>query len=413
MSTATGNGMGRPSDARAQARRNSLLLAASQAIVGSVGPISISMGGLAGSYLLGADKSMATAPVTGFTAGVAIGAVIAAAVTRRLGRRAGFMVGTLFPIAGGALATAALFAGSFWLLVAALLLAGFGNSFVQQYRFAAADAAPPAFKPQAISLVLIGGVFAAIIGPQTVIHTRTLFAPVMFAGAFAAMIPLALVGAFVLSFLRIPEKHELHEGESDAPPRPLAEIVTQRRFVTALVCATASYALMTFMMTAAPLAMVAHGLSANLATWGIQWHVMAMFAPSFFTGRLIARFGKHRIVATGLAILLCCAVVAHLGFALWNFWAALVLLGLGWNFGFIGATSMVASCYHPSEKNKAQGFNDAILFSCVALSSLASGQVLNDFGWNTLTLIFWPVVLICLLLLAFDHLRGRGEAQAA
>ena len=412
MTALTDNVDERQQGERRQARRNSLLLAASQAIVGSVAPISISMGGLAGSYLLGADKSLATAPVTGFTSGVAIGAIIAAMVTRRLGRRAGFMVGTLFPIAGGALATAALFVGSFWLLVAALMLAGFGNSFVQQYRFAAADAAPPAFKPQAISLVLIGGVFAAIIGPQTVIHTRTLFAPVMFAGAFAAIIPLALVGAFVLSFQRIPQQHALHEGESDAPPRHLTEIVTQRRFITAVVCATGSYSLMTFMMTAAPLAMVAHGLSPDLATWGIQWHVMAMYAPSFFTGHLIARFGKHRIIATGLVILLCCATVAHMGVALWNFWAALVLLGLGWNFGFIGATSMVASCYHPSEKNKAQGFNDAILFTCVALSSLASGQVLNDFGWNVLTLIFVPVVVICLALLTFDHLRSRREAPS-
>ena len=392
---------------RALARKNAILLAAGQAIVGSAAPISISMGGLAGSYLLGADKSLATAPVTGFTVGVAVGAVIAASLMRLVGRRYGFMFGALLPAVGGILAAIALFAGSFWLFTLALLVAGFGNAFVQQYRFAAADAAPPGFKPQAISMVLAGGVFAGIIGPQTVIYTRTALAPVMFAGSCLALVPLALIGMVVLSFLHIPEHAVLIDHEVEEPARSLGEIVGQLRFVTALSCAVGSYALMTFMMTSAPLAMVGHGYSTDMATLGIQWHVLAMYVPSFFTGRLIGRFGRERIIASGLFILAGCAVVAHLGVDLWNFWLALFLLGLGWNFGFIGATSMVTSCYRGSEKNKVQGFHDVVLFSCVAIASLVSGQVLNAFGWNVLSLVFWPILLACLGLLAFNGLRER------
>ncbi len=401
-----------PSD-RALARRNALLLAASQAIIGSAAPISVSVGGLAGSYLLGADKSLATAPVTGFTAGVALGAVVAAFVTRLIGRRYGFMLGALLPALGGTLAAGALYAGSFWLLTFSLFVVGIGGAFVQQYRFAAADAAPSAFKPQAISLVLAGGVFAGVIGPQTVIHTRAALAPVMFAGSFLALVPLAALGIAVLSFLRIKEHAVLLDHQAEEPVRPLRAIVGQLEFVTGLACAVGSYALMTFMMTSAPLAMVGHGFSTDLATLGIQWHVLAMYVPSFFTGRLIGRFGREPVVVSGLVILAFCAIVAHLGVDLWNFWIALVLLGLGWNFAFIGATAMVTTCYRASEKNKVQGFHDVVLFSCVAVSSLASGQVLNAFGWHLLSLVFWPILLACFGLLALNRFRGRGDVSPA
>lgn len=396
----------------ALARRNALLLAAGQAIIGAAAPVSVSLGALAGSKLLGPDKSLATAPVTGFTVGVAIGAVMAAWLMRLVGRRYGFMLGALLPALGGGLAATALFTGSFWLFALALLVVGFGNAFVQQYRFAAADAAPAAFKPQAISLVLVGGVFAGVIGPQTAIYTQDL-AAVHFAGAFLALIPLAAIGIVVLSFLRIREHSVLVDHETEEAARPLGEIVIRFRFVTGLVCAVGSYALMTFMMISAPLAMVGHGYSSDMATLGIQWHVLAMYAPSFFTGRLIGRFGRERVMASGLVILGFCAMVAHFGVELWNFWLALVLLGLGWNFGFIGATSMVTTCYRSSEKNKVEGFHDAILFGCVAVSSLLSGQVLNAYGWNTLSLVFWPILLVCLALLAFNGIREQRGLAAS
>ncbi len=377
-------------------RRIALILAMLQAVVGACAPISISLGALAGVYLLGPDKSLATAPVTGFNVGVALGALPAAMIARAIGRRNGFMVGTLFSALGGGVAALALFHSSFWLFALGLLVIGSGNSFVQQYRFAAADNAPAEFKPRAISWVLGGGVFAAIIGPQTVIFTRELLAPVMFAGSFVAIIGLAAIGLIALSFLRLPKDEPIDTTDHRQAERPLGEILAQPRLLVAFLCAVGSYALMSFVMTGAPLAMVGCGFTPDEATLGISWHVMAMFAPSFVTGRLIARFGKETIVATGLALLVACAVVALSGIHLWQFWSALILLGVGWNFGFIGATAILAETYRPSEKNKVQGIHDFVLFSCVALASLASGQVYNAWGWDMLAWVVFPVTAICL-----------------
>ncbi|OBQ61351.1 MFS transporter [Mesorhizobium erdmanii] len=382
-----------------EARRTALILAASQAIIGSAAPIAISMGALAGQYLLGADKSLATAPITGFNLGVALGALPAAAIVRRLGQRDGFMTGTVVTALGGLVATLALFHGSFWLFAFALLVIGIGGAFVQQFRFAAADNAPPQFKARAISFVLAGGIVTAILGPQIVIFTRELFAPVMFAGSFASILPLAVVGAVILSFLRLPAKSAGKAEIADGDARPLSEIVTRPRFVAALFCAVGSYALMSFVMTGAPLAMVGCGLSEDDATLGISWHVMAMFAPSFFTGSLIHRFGAERIVAIGLLLLIGCAAVALSGVALWHFWTSLILLGLGWNFGFIGATSMVAASYRPSEKGKVQGFHDFVLFGSVACASLLSGMVYNAWGWEMLNWMIFPVTVLCFVAL--------------
>lgn len=397
----------------ALARRNAFILSASQAIVGSAAPISISMGGLAGYYLLDADKSLATAPVTGFNVGLALGAMGAAAIMRVAGRRLGFMGGAAVTGIGGGLAALALYLQDFWFFAFALLVVGIGGAFVQQYRFAAADGAPPAMRAQAISWVLAGGVFAAVIGPQTVILMKDHFATVPFAGAYVALIGLSLVGMAVLSFLRVPEiLPSDNEAAAAEPARPLGVIIRQSRFVVALSCGVCTYALMSFMMTGAPLAMVGCGFSAETATLGIQWHVLAMFVPSFFTGRLIRRFGAERIVACGLGLLIVCALVAWAGLALWNFWLALVLLGVGWNFGFIGATAMVTETYRESEKNKVQGFHDTILFTATALASLASGSVLNAWEWEGVAMTLLPFCAACLLMLALQQAR-RKPAPAA
>jgi len=394
-----------------EARRTALILAASQAIIGSAAPIAISMGALAGQYLLGADKSLATAPITGFNIGVALGALPAAAIIRRLGQRGGFMTGTVVTALGGLIATLALFHGSFWLFAFALLVIGIGGAFVQQFRFAAADNAPPQFKARAISFVLAGGIITAILGPQIVIFTRELLAPVMFAGSFAAIPVLAAVGAIILSFLRIPVRATGHTEAASSDARPLSEIVTRPRFVAALFCAVGSYALMSFVMTGAPLAMVGCGLSEDDATLGISWHVMAMFAPSFFTGSLIHRFGAERIVAIGLVLLIGCAAVALSGLALWQFWTSLILLGLGWNFGFIGATAMVAASYRPSEKGKVQGFHDFVLFGSVACASLLSGMVYNAWGWEMLNWMIFPVTVLCFVALGAIKLTSPRNAR--
>ena len=395
--------------AEREARRTAIILSASQAIVGSAAVVAISLGALAGQYLLGPDKSLATAPVTGFNLGVALGALPAAAIIRTLGQRYGFIAGGLVTAAGGAIAAAALYAPSFWLFAFGLLALGIGGAFVQQYRFAAADNAPPEFKARAISFVLAGGVFTAIVGPQVVIFTRELLAPVMFAGSFVAVIFLALIGMAILFWLRLPVKRAGSTANviAERPARPLSEIVAQPRFIVALICAVGSFCLMTFVMTGAPLAMVGCGFSPDEATLGISWHVMAMFGPSFFTGPLIARFGKERIVTFGMLLLVGCALVALSGIALWQFWTSLILLGLGWNFGFIGATAMVAETYAESEKGKVQGFHDFVLFGSVAFASLMSGNVYNAWGWDMLNWVIFPVVLACLAALVVLALRER------
>ena len=395
--------------AEREARRTALILAAAQAIVGSAAVVAFSLGAIAGHHLLDADKSLATAPITGFNLGVALGAIPAAWIIRTLGQRNGFQVGTLITALGGTLATFALFQSSFWTFAVALMVIGLGGAFVQQFRFAAADNAPPEFKARAISFVLAGGVFTAIVGPQVVIFTRELLAPVMFAGAFVAVIFLALIGMAILFWLRLPVKQAGSTANviAERPARPLSEIVAQPRFIVALICAVGSFCLMTFVMTGAPLAMVGCGFSPDEATLGISWHVMAMFGPSFFTGPLIARFGKERIVTFGMLLLVGCALVALSGIALWQFWTSLILLGLGWNFAFIGATAMVAETYAESEKGKVQGFHDFVLFGSVAFASLMSGNVYNAWGWDMLNWVIFPVVLACLSALVVLALRER------
>ncbi|MCV3738207.1 MFS transporter [Rhizobium sp. TRM96647] len=395
----------------AAARRNVFLLSAAQAILASAGPIVFAVGGLAGYQLLGEDKSLATAPLTGFNVGVALGAVLVAILARALGRANGFIVGALLGAAGGLLSAIALFRSDFWLMAAGFLMVGISSGFAQKIRFAAADASPSFYKPRAISWILAGGVVSAILGPQLVIFTKDLFEPVLFAGAFVALVPLCLSAIVLFLMLRLPETR-VSAGVQAAPARPLAEIVLTQRFLTGMVCGIATYALMTFMMTGAPLAMVIGcGFSPELATLGIQWHVLAMFAPSFFTGMLIQHFGTEKVVAAGLLILMACAAIAHMGIALWNFWGALILLGVGWNFGFIGSTAIVASSYRPHEADKVQGFHDIVLFGTVALASFSSGKVFTAYGWQTINLVFWPVTGISLFLVLMLLYRTRARAR--
>ncbi len=395
----------------AKASRNAWLYAVCQAFSSASAPISIALGGLAGTYLLGADKSLATAPVTGFNIGVALAALPAAMLMRRVGRRYGFMTGAVIGIAGVLVAGSALLLHSFVLFCLGLMLTGSANGFAQQYRFAAADMGTADFRARAISIVLIGGVASAIIGPQIVLLTRDLFAPVPFAGAFFAGSMLFLASIGVMTFLdpAVPAKPGIGTVDSG---RPLREIMTQPRFVVAVICAIGSYSMMSLVMTAAPLAMIGCGFSVDEATLGIQWHVLAMFAPSFVTGRLIARFGKERIVALGLVILIGCAVVAIAGLDLANFWIALILLGLGWNFGFIGSTAMITETYRAGESGKAQGANDFLLFGFVALASLMSGRTMDAYGWTAVNIVIFPVVGLCLLALAWlvwsESRKGSG-----
>ena len=379
------------------AKRNALILSAAQAINGSVLPITVATGGLAGFYLLGPDKSLATAPVTGFNVGVALGALPAAMLMARIGRRLGFISGAIVGMCGFAICAAALMVGSFWLFVAGTLFIGCSGSFSQQYRFAAADEGDDKFKSKAISWVLAGGIGAAIIGTEVIKYTKDLMAPIQFAGSYMAALVILVFGIGILSLLRFEKPMSRQARKESDTGRPLGEIIAQPRFMVSVICAIGAYALMAFVMTGAPLAMVACGISVNDSVDGIKWHVIAMFGPSFFTGHLIARYGKERIVAIGMVLLAICAVVALMGLELWKFYTALVLLGIGWNFGFIGATAMLTDTYRPEEKSKAQGANDFLLFGSVAFASFMSGQTLNAFGWDGINWIVFPVVAICLL----------------
>ncbi|CDZ62848.1 Putative drug transport transmembrane protein [Neorhizobium galegae bv. orientalis] len=391
-------------------RRSVALLAGAQAVLGSAPPLVFALGGLVGYQLLGDDKSLATAPLTGFNIGMAAGAVAVAIASRFLGRKASFMLGSIFGALGAAVAAIALFHSNFWLFAVGLVLIGLCNGFTQKIRFAAADASPSFYKPKAISWILAAGIVSAVLGPQLAIWTKDLLSPVLFAGAFVAVIPLYLIALVMLAPLKLPQMTGGHTAS--VPARSLGEIVVTQRFLTGMICGISSYALMTFMMTGAPLAMVIGcGFPSEMATLGIQWHVLAMFAPSFFTGMLISRFGVEKIVAAGLLILMGCAVIAHMGIELWNFWGALVLLGIGWNFAFIGSTAIVASSYRPHEADKVQGFHDIILFTTVALSSFSSGKVFTAYGWSFMNLIIWPVTIVCLgLVLALMFKRSSAKS---
>ncbi|OJJ09384.1 MFS transporter [Alphaproteobacteria bacterium AO1-B] len=393
------------------AKRNAVLLALAQALGGASASIVITTGSLVGYMMLDEDKALATVPVSAMVLGTAFGTIPAGIIMRRFGRRAGFMGSALVGVASGLLAAYAVLLNHFLLFSFACGLGGFAGAFVQQYRFAAADTASDAFKPKAISWVLAGGVLAGVVGPQTVIATKDMFAPILFAGTYVAQAGLALIAMFLLAFIKIPKPPR--QSHKQAGGRPLAQIMKQPRFIVAAACGICSYALMSLVMTATPLAMIGCGLSETDAALGIQWHVLAMFGPSFFTGSLIARFGKERIVSIGLALLAGCAVVALMGLELAHFWTALILLGLGWNFGFIGATAMLTDTYRPEERNLVQAVNDFLVFGFVAAASFSSGALLNAFGWATVNILVFPFVVLCIGLLIWLALAERKAVTTA
>jgi len=390
--------------------RNALVLSLAQAFNGSMGAIAISMGALAGAWLLPETPEWATLPVAAYGVGVAVFAMPVSMLAHKFGRKSGFIMGVFIGILGALLAVYSLKNHAFTMFCMSYLTIGGASAFVQQYRFAAADHGDDKFKSKAISWVLTGGVLAAFIGPQMVLRTKDMFLPLPFAGAFIGMVILLVIGIFILALYRSTGHKHTTEIVSEEEIRPVGTIIRQPVFMVALICAISSYALMTFMMTGAPLAMTHNGHSEANAVIGIQWHVIAMYAPSFITGSLIVRFGKLPIIAAGLALLIVCAGVALVGLELWNFWTSLILLGIGWNFGFIGSTALLGEAYHAGEKNKVQGMHDFILFSCVAMASLAAGATLHNFGWRGIAIVLIPVSIIAMLSLIWLGVVGRPKS---
>jgi MFS family permease len=385
------------------ARYNALVLAVAQALSGGNSIVIVGTAGIVGGML--ADKSLATVPVSTYVLGLWAATLPVGAIAKRFGRLAAFECGALCGTISGLLCFLAVMQASFLLLCAGTLFGGFYAAAHQSYRFAAADTASDAFKAKAISWVMAGGIFSAFVGPQLVIVTKDLWSPYLFAGSYLAQSAVAILSGVVLLLVRIPR--QVAAGGLRSGGRPLIEIFRQPRLIAAVVCGVASYSMMNLVMTSAPVAMVDCNYSITDATLGLQWHVLGMFAPSFITGSLIARFGTDRVAGCGLAIIAIGALIALSGISLAHFWLALILLGVGWNFAFVGATALVTQCHRPNERNKVQAVNDFLVFGSMALGSFSSGKLLASYGWNMVAEVVLPVVAMAGLLLIAVNLMAR------
>ena len=389
--------------------RNILVLTGAQALGAASPPIIISLGGIVG-QTLSSVPALATLPVSLYNLGLAMGTIPAAMVMKRLGRRTGYLIGASIGVISGLVATLGIVGATFVIFCLGTFMAGFYGAYVQSYRFAAADAAAGPLKAKAISWVMIGGLAAAIIGPQLVIWTRDALPAAPFAGSFLSQAALALIAIPVLMMLRAPRPAPAGANPSAPAGRPLGQIMRTPRFILAVCAGVVSYGLMSFVMTAAPMAMVGCGFTIGEAAFGIQWHVLAMFAPSFFTGNLIARYGKEQITVLGLLLIAASGAVALAGLDIENFFISLILLGVGWNFGFIGATAMVTDCHTPEERGRVQGANDFIVFGTVAAASFFSGSLLTSTGWDAINWMIFPIVAAVIIPLGWRIARTSRKA---
>lgn len=380
----------------ARARRNVTVLVAAQAILGAQMPMIFTIGGLAGQSLA-SNPCWATLPISLIVIGSMLTATPLSALMQRHGRRAGFIVGALGGMLGAAIGAYGLLQASFPIFLLGSLFTGVYMSAQGFYRFAAADTASEGFRPKAISYVMAGGLLSAVVGPQLVkVTVESMVVP--FLGTYLAVIAVNFVGVFLFAFLDIPKPTP---PAADAPKgRTRMELITTPRIAVAVICATVSYALMNLVMTSSPLAVVGCGFQKADAADVVTAHVLAMYAPSFFTGHVIARFGAEKVIGLGLTILAGAGIVALMGVELEHFFIALALLGIGWNFGFIGATTMLAGAHEPHERGRMQGMNDLIVFGGVTVASLSSGGLMNcsgssvQAGWHAVNLAMVPFLVL-------------------
>lgn len=392
-----------------RARRNVAVLVAAQALLGAQMSMIFIVGGLAG-QMLAPNPCIATLPLSMLILGSALSARPLSGFMQRHGRRAGFLIAVFAGAIGAAISGFGLWAGSFWLFMAGSMLTGVYMAAQGFYRFAATDTAPADFEARAISWVMAGGLASAITGPALVRLTNDVTA-VPFLATYGVIVVLNLLGPLLFSFLDIPKPPAPQPGHNGG--RPLRELLKVPEISVAMICGMVAYALMNLVMTSAPLAVVGCGFAANDAANIVSFHVLAMFAPSFFTGHLINRFGAPAIVGTGLAILAGAGAVALSGVDLGNFYAAMILLGLGWNFGYIGATAMLTRAHRPEERGRVQGINDFFVFGGVFLASLSSGGLMNcsgggaQAGWNAVNLAMTPFLVLAGGALIWLVLRPR------
>lgn len=373
----------------ALARRNAIILAVAMGLAGANASVVIATAALVGK-LLAPSADWATAPVTAFVVGTALSTLPAAWMMRIMGRRDAYRIGAAFGVLAGLLAAWSVKEGLFWSFMAATALCGCYQAFVISYRFGAADSASPAFRPRAISYVVLGGLASAVIGPQLVIHTKDMMPPYTFLPSYIGQAVVAALAILVLGSLRFQPVPTVENGAE--PSRPMREIFASSRLRVAVACGAIAQALMNLIMTATPLAMIGCDHTTTDATLAIQWHIVGMYLPGFFTGNLIARFGVYLVMIAGLGLLGLCGVVALSGITVSHFFIALILLGLGWNFAFVGASSLVADGLKPAERTKVQGINDLIVFATTSVASLSAGKILAVFGWGTLNVTIFPFV---------------------
>ncbi len=391
-----------------RAKRNVAVLFFAQAVLGSQMPIHIILGGLAG-FTLAENKALATLPISLMVLVSMFSAAPMSLFMGRFGRQLGFWVGATAGALGGAISALSLLLESFELLLFGAAFTGIYQATHGFFRFAAADTASEAFKPKAISWVLAGGLLGALIGPEVVRVTADYFAPIPFAGAYASVVAINLAGAIGILFLDIPKPPRRAKGASSG--RLLGEIFRQPETLVAVVCAMVSFALMTLVMTSTSLAMGGQGFSTAHAADVVRWHVVAMFGPSFFTGSIISRFGHLPVIGVGLLLLGIAGVTAVSGVELENFYLALISLGLGWNFSFIGATSLLGTTHTAVEQAKVQGLNDFLVFGLVTVASFSSGALLYAYGWSAVQFAMIPA--LALAGLAVFWLAKNGGQSAA
>ena len=383
---------------------NVMLLSLCQALLVSGNILLIAVSPLIGARLA-PDPAWSTAPVATQWLGLMCATIPASLIMARLGRKRGFLLGNLLGLAGVVVATQALIGETFFLFMLGTWLIGIGIGFGQLYRFAAVEAAPLALRDRAIGLVMGGGVLAAFFGPWLARISREA-ATTPFLGSFLGLGALYLVALLVLLATRLPPPEATH---GDGQPRPLGKIMRQPVFLVAVFSALIGYGVMNLAMTATPLAMASAGHHFDHVATTIQWHVLAMFLPSFATGHLTARFGASRMIATGCALLIASALAAQVeaGVASFNF--ALILLGLGWNFTFLPATGLLTEAYQPAEKARTQAVNEFLVFSTVAITALLAGPLVNLLGWTLLNALLVPLALVPIALLTWQHLARRRQ----
>jgi len=396
-----------------RAKKNVIILVMAQAFLGSQMAISFILGGLAGQYL-SPNPCFATLPISLIILGSMLTAPVMSNIMQKYGRRNGFFLGVIAAAIGASISAYALWMNSFPLFLLGAFMTGIYMSAQGFYRFAATDLASEEYTPKAISWVMAGGLLAAVIGPQLVKLTQNAYPLVPFLGAYITIVAINFIGFFLFFFLDIPKPKP---AEKDAPKgRSYRELLREPQILVAIISAMVAYSLMNLVMTSTPLAVVGCGFDTNQAADIVSAHVLAMYVPSFFTGILIVRFGVKRIIALGLVILASAGMVALSGVELEKFYIALVLLGIGWNFGFIGGTTMLAKAHTPEERGRVQGMNDFMVFGMVTVASLSSGGLMNcsggsaQDGWQAVNLAMIPFLMLAGGALIWFVINGKKRA---